>query len=179
VHFSSVPRLDREVYFPADLLYALNHPNMAGGLCCSVVRPGDTRANTFGTVGLVLDLRIPDSLIAVSRDDGGAVFTDQGSRDFDPKYKKFDRAELEHSISERARGSHNEWGVENYIVRGVFVLPGDIVVCGPNETLENVTLFNLFTLFPGLRVYSFLNKEIVEMHPRSGPVSVDHREIYR
>jgi hypothetical protein len=98
VHFSSVPRLDNtEHHFPDDLRYALNNPNMRGGLCCSVVRPGDTRENAFGTVGLILDLNTNESLIAVSRGDGGATLN-QGVRDFDPKYKYFDVASVESTL---------------------------------------------------------------------------------
>ena len=68
VHFSSVPPLDNtEHYFPDDLRHALQNPNMPGGLCCSVVKPGDTPENAFGTVGLIFDLSNIDSLIAVSQ----------------------------------------------------------------------------------------------------------------
>jgi hypothetical protein len=180
VHFSSVPRLDNtKSYFPDDLRYALGNPNMPGGLCCSVVRPGDTEENTFGTVGLIFDLGTNESLIAVSPGDGGAILSRDGVRDFDPKYKDFDLAAVDASICRRDSSSHNEWGIKDYLVRGLFVLPGTITVCAPSDRLRNVPLAELYNLFPGQRIYSFEGNGIVEIHPRSGAVRVDHREIYR
>jgi hypothetical protein len=32
VHFSTVPLLDQQYYFPDDLRYAINHPNLPGVL---------------------------------------------------------------------------------------------------------------------------------------------------
>jgi len=180
VHFSSVPPLDNtEHYFPDDLRHALQNPNMPGGLCCSVVKPGDTPENAFGTVGLIFDLSNIDSLIAVSPGDGRAVLNSNGERDFDPKFKTFDLASVKASISDRVINHHNEWGIKDYIVRGLFVFPGVITVCDSFDARDNVPLTRLYSLFPGQRAYSFQDGEIVELHPRRGSVRVDHNEIYK
>jgi hypothetical protein len=178
VHFSSVPKLDNKFYFPEDLRYALNNPDN-GGLCCSTVMPGDKLDNAFGAVGLIFDLSAADSLIAVSSGDGGAGFTSTGAREFDPKFKVFDETKLERSISERPLHSHNEWGVQSYIVRGLFLLEASATVCAPNDQRRSVSASHLYRIFPGQRIYSFRNEEIVEVHPRSGAVPINHLEIYR
>jgi hypothetical protein len=178
VHFSSVPKLDLLFYFPEDLRHALNK-KVEGGLCCSVVMPGDGVQNAFGTVGLIFDLVTPDSLIAVSSGDGGAGLRATGLRDFDPKYRTFDDAVLERSICNRPSDSHNEWGVQNYIVRGLFLLESQAWVALPSDQSRRVSADDLYDFFPGQRIYSFVRNDIVELHPRSGAVIVDHSEIYR
>jgi hypothetical protein len=177
VHFSTVPLLDQQYYFPDDLRYAINHPNLPGGLCCSVVKPGDTRDDTFGDVGLIFDLSTGESLIAVSRGDGGAVLRPGGVRDFDQRYKEFDIAAVETSIT--ARVGHNEWGVKDFLVRGLFVLSGIVTVSAPKDERRNVSVAELFSLFPGQPIYSFDDNVIVELRPNIGRIRVDHTGIYR
>jgi hypothetical protein len=178
VHFSTVPVMEQSFYFPDDLRYALNHPNMPGGLCCSVVKPGDTRDNTFGDVGLIFDLSTSESLIAVSPGDGGATLGPGGVRDFDRKYKNFDLAAVEASVRDRPSNSHNEWGVKDYLVRGLFVLRDPPTVAGPSDTLKRIPLPILYDLFPGKPIYSFRDRGIVEIRPNLSPVPMDHWEIY-
>jgi hypothetical protein len=179
VHFSSISQMENIIsYFPADLGYAIAN-QVKGGVCCSTMRPGDTDRNAFGKVGLILDLMTEDSLIAVSPGDGGACHKPDGTRDFDPKYKKFGLAELTASITDRAPDSHNEWGVQNYVVRGLFVLPPPLIVRTGHDHPIEIRLPDLYRSFPGQRVYSFKDSEIVELHPRSRIVRVEHSEIYR
>jgi hypothetical protein len=180
VHFSSVPRLDqRDHFFPEDLKHAAEHRQCA--LCCSVVKSGDAANNAFGTIGLIFDLSSRNSLIAVSPGDGGAVLKPDGKRDFDPKYMDFDLSAVERSIVERKGNSHNEWGIRDFIVRGLFVFSEDIVVSAPNDEFGQVDVTKdvteVFHLFPGLRVYSFKNAGLVELH-HNGPIPVSHNEIY-
>jgi hypothetical protein len=176
VHFSTVPLLDQRYYFPRELHYAIDHPNLEGGLCCSVVKPGDTRNNTFGDVGLIFDLSESESLIAVSRSDGGSRLGPGQVRVFEEQYRNFDIATLEASITTRV--GHNEWGVKDFLVRGLFVLSDVVTVCAPQDRLRYVKLAELSELFPGLPVYSFEEKAIVELHPDTKPIRVDHAVIY-
>jgi hypothetical protein len=177
VHFSTLPRLDRQVFFPEDLRYVINNPNLPGGICCSVVKPGDTKENTFGEVGLILDFSTSESLIAVSRADGGATLGAGGVRDFDPRYKHFDLAAVEASIATRV--GHNEWGVKDFIVRGLFVMASIVTVSAPQDRLRKFSLTELFNLFAGQPLYSFGDNAIVELRPDVEPIRVDHAEIYR
>jgi hypothetical protein len=166
-------------YFPDSLRSAIVN-QIPGGLCCSTVVPGDThQQNALGTVGLIFDLMTEDSLVAVSPGDGGAHFTKEGTRDFDPKYKSINLAAVEASITNRPRGSYNEWGIQNYLVRGFFVFPPPLIVRTAYDCQTEIRLCDLYGQFPGQRVYAFQETEIVELHPRSRIVRVDHTEIYR
>jgi hypothetical protein len=92
-------------------------------------------------VGLIFDLSTGESLIAVSRGDGGAVLRPGGVRDFDQRYKEFDIAAVEASIT--ARVGHSEWGVKDFLVRGLFVLSGIVTVSAPkDEAFQLLSFFH-------------------------------------
>ena len=93
VHFSGAPKgagLERGAahLFPTDLRHVVDG-HASGGLSCSVVQPGDVfqgiARNATGSIGLVLDLKSADSLLAVSADDCGSVGDSSGKRNRVPR----------------------------------------------------------------------------------------------
>ena len=74
VHFSGTPKgagVERGFLFPNDLRNVLSG-NAKGGIWCSVIVPGDRfeltpNANATETIGVVVDLESPSSLVAVAR----------------------------------------------------------------------------------------------------------------
>src|SRR5262249_14225210 len=125
------------------------------------------------------DLHNPQSLIAVSCGDGGALPTIGGAHDFDPRFKDFDIAAVEKSIAGRRADSHNEWGVQDYVLRGLFVLENPVVVIQPNDEQRTISIRELQEIFPEQRIYGFQEGTLVEHHPRGQVISAIHTEIYR
>jgi hypothetical protein len=87
------------------------------------------------------------------------------------------------SITERE--GHNEWGVRDYIVRGLFVI-NPIEIWGVIQwsefgNIEDAIPYDLARVrrdFPGQRIYSFSDNGIIELHPRGHSVPTSHSEIY-
>ena len=123
VHFSGAPGAgSTPIRYPADLQNVIAGRAMSG-LSCSVVMPHDLftgtgERNAYGTIGVILDLQHDQSLATATRGDGGSHWNGQGHRQFDERDLTTD--DLERSIT--GRTGHNEWGIRNYIVRGVFVI---------------------------------------------------------
>jgi hypothetical protein len=156
------------------------------GVPCSVVMPGDIftgtgERNAYGTVGTILDLRNEQSLATATRGDGGSLWNGEGDRQFDERDLTIEQVEA--TLCDRY--GHNEWGIRNFIVRGLFVID-PIEICrlvdtqfGSQNEVIPYSLDWVRTDFPEQRIYSFAQREIVEVHPRGGNPIVAHQEIYR
>lgn len=156
VHFSGCPKgVGEELYFPDDLKNAIANPSI--GLCCSLLKPGDTRANTFGAVGIVLDVVEQSSVVAVSPHDCGSYI--------DPQTKKRVALDMhvtmekcERSLSERVE--HNEWILQDYQVKGIIVLKDRVVwhrwqePYGIEGAEREISPAELAGLFPDRRLFS-------------------------
>jgi hypothetical protein len=127
VHFSGAPKgfssNQPDRYFPDDLKFIVDG-KAQGGVSCSVVFPGDRfdgiERNATGCVGLVLGLRSPDSLIAVSATDCGTVVDPDGYRV--PRQAHISTDNILSSIEGRPTGRYNEWVVADFDVLGVFAI---------------------------------------------------------
>jgi hypothetical protein len=178
VHFSSNPNIsDFDRFFPEDLRGVIAGNAMCG-LCCSAVLPGDSfhgiNANSFGSIGVIIDLVEAASLRAVTVGDGGARM-EGGKRVFNEM--PFNLTNLENSLR-RPSAMHNEWGIVGYIPRGIFVAD-KIEVTPAKDKLARPTLDQIRQIFPEQRIYSFSRNGIVERHPRRGEINTLHSEIYK
>lgn len=97
-----------------------------GGLSCSTVKPGDVfsgfRRNATGCIGLILDLKSPTSLVAVSATDCGSIEGPDGIRVVQQE-RNISVADVEASISLRPLDNYNEWVVRDFKVVGVLAVP--------------------------------------------------------
>lgn len=180
VHFSGTPKGGGSSFnaaFPFDL-QAVMQGQAQGGLSASVVSPLDefnnlTRANATGCVGLVLRLRSPESLVAVSPPDCGSVVED-GIRKVLHE-KDIDAADLNLSISARGHNAshfYNEWVVRDFEVAGVFAMPplrimrwnapwpddtpSELKDAGPTGwTFGATSIAEISAAFPGLPLFTF------------------------
>ena len=98
-------------------------------------------------------------------------------------FNRLDVTDLEDSIENRE--GHNEWGIRNYVVRGLFTIE-PIEIWKPSQTpygpVDGIVPYSLDRVrldFPEQRIYSFGNGDIVELHPREHRPIVIHEEIYR
>lgn len=127
VHFSGAPKglsfTQTIRYFPDDLNFVAAG-NAQGGVSCSVVFPGDVFAgierNAIGCVGLVLGLRTPESLVAVSATDCGTNVGPDGHRV--PRQPHISIDEIRSSINGRPPRNYNEWVLADFNVLGVFAI---------------------------------------------------------
>jgi hypothetical protein len=186
VHFSGAPGAgNTPIRYPVDLRNVISGVAMSG-VACSVVTPGDTfigagQRNAYGTIGVILDLRDEQSLATATPGDGGSIWTGEGTRDFDEKDLSIE--DLEASL--KKRDGHNEWGIRNYIVRGLFVIdPAEIwgSVKHKHGVIDGIIPYSLARVredFPEQRIYSFADGGIVEEHPRGHKTPGTHGEIYR
>jgi hypothetical protein len=185
VHFSGVPGAgNTAIRYPEDLRQVIAG-GANSGVSCSVVTPGDIFTGTserhaYGTIGVILNLHNEQSLATASRGDGGSLWCGEGPREFDEKDLTIE--DLERSLADRH--GHNEWGVRDFIVRGVFVID-PIEIWGPvltpfgGDDIIPYSLDRVRADFPGQRLYSFAEGGIVELHPRGQRPSVQHEELYR
>ena len=156
VHFSGCPGgVSNGVThpYPHDLKHVIR--GMAqGGLSCSLVTPTDRfdgggERNAFGCVGVVVRLRTPQSLIAVSPYDAGSWVDANGTR----QYPEADitLADCEASLNERQ--SHNEWGVRNYDVVAILAAaPFEVWNHSPPGYVDRTDLRSVMETFPSLPV---------------------------
>jgi len=201
VHFSGSPKgagRDRgaDHLFPKDLLHVIAG-RASSGLSCSVVRPGDVfrgfARNATGAIGVVLDLRSAESLIAVSPSDLGSGEDAAGNRVVSHE-RDITLGDLEDTLDRRANGDYNEWVVRDFRVRGVFAgSPPQVSVLVEPQFPEEVpdwmrepTLVpgfrrvneeELFQTFPGLPLYTFSSTGIVR-RTIDGAVVVSGADIY-
>lgn len=177
VHFSSIPNMENfNLWFPDDLRGAINgNAQAAGGLSCSAIRPGDLfwggNANSFGCIGIIVDLLHAGSLLDVTLGDGGSRI-EGGRRQV--MGRPFDKKMLEASL-QRPSTTHNEWVVANYQVRGIFVGPPYFVAVR-NGGHVPVNLQQVVTAFPGQPVFAFDPGVIRQVHPVMQPVK--HTDLY-
>jgi hypothetical protein len=186
VHFSGAPPSgSTSIRYPADLRTVIAGAAMSG-LSCSVVMPGDVftgtgERNAYGTIGTILDLTSEQSLATATRGDAGSIWYGQGDRQFDEHDLTIEQVEA----TLCNRDGHNEWGIRNYTVRGLFVIE-PVEICklvedefGSSNAIIPYSLNQVRADFPEQRIYSFLHGDIVEQHPRGGSPIVAHQEIYR
>lgn len=128
VHFSGAPKgsgIERGHLYPDDLRHVIAGKAM-GGLSCSVVKPGDNfvgfERNATGCIGLILDLTVPSSLVAVSATDCGSIEAPDGTRHVQHE-TDISVADVEASITGRRKGNYNEWVVRDFRVLGVLAVP--------------------------------------------------------
>jgi hypothetical protein len=187
VHFSGVPPAGTTmIRYPSDLKEVIAG-RASNGVPCSVVIPGDVftgagKRNAYGTIGVILDLRTDQSLATATAGDGGSRWDGTGPRQFDERDLNIE--DLTRSLSSR-RG-HNEWGMRDFIVRGVFVIePIEIwrsiwTRHGHDGAIDRqYSLEQVRADFPQQRLYSFEETHIVELHPRGHKPRVRHDELYR
>jgi len=199
VHFSGTPKGSGAItFFPNDLKKAISNPHFA--LSCSTIQPGDYFGNdplmprrAIGTIGIILDLQGPNSLMAVCPHDAG---TSEAREDRPIQLSDCENSML-NRLTEPSR-AYNEWNLENYIVRGIFIIepfqicitksiedvPGaeDLPDHMKNQTtvdISEIALDEVRREFPEQRIYTFVNGQIAEWHPRGGATCVSHDEIYR
>jgi len=113
-----------------------------------------------------LDLRTDQSLATATAGDGGSRWDGTGPRQFDERDLAIE--DLERSL--RDRSGHNEWGMRDFIVRGVFVIdPVEIwrsvqTQWGSDNGIVPYSLEGIRADFPEQRLYSFEKGGIVELH---------------
>ncbi|AWJ93819.1 hypothetical protein Sp245p_28785 (plasmid) [Azospirillum baldaniorum] len=197
VHFSGTPKgIGFTIGFPDDLRESIANA-ATYALACSVVKPGDCfidfppphRRHATGSIGIILDLMKPQSLMAVCETDAGSNAARQ--------HRPLTIQDCVDSIDKRSDSNtfaYNEWNVTDYVVRGLFVadpiqyygfmtptLPNGSPVpySGPTPAPIDSTVNDLHQIFPQQRIYGFEGDGIVEYHPRGVTVPVSHSEIYR
>ena len=166
-----------------------------GGVSCSIVTPKDSfhgeRRHATGTVGLVLHVPTPASLVAVSPNDAGSSVDAHGNR-WAPE-SDIDAMALERSLTERGE-RYNEWVVRDFRVLGIFVAadptvtkrgklevpPDAAALIDPSAILsaEPITLDEIVAALPSLPLYSFGQGGIVEFR-RGRWESVKHSDVVR
>jgi len=188
VHFSGTPPSgNTDIRYPDDLRRVIEgSAAVMTGIACSVVKPGDVfigteGRNAYGTIGIIVDLFDEQSLATATRGDGGSLWYGEGPREFEEQ--DLSVADLERSIE--GRDGNNEWGVRNFIVRGLFVI-NPVEICqlvdhgeGPTNAILPYSIAQVANDFRGMRIYSFADNQIVELHPRGHLPVVDHPELYR
>lgn len=123
VHFSGVPGAgNTSIRYPEDLRRVISG-GANTGVSCSVVAPGDIftgagERNAYGTIGVILDMRTERSLATATRGDGGSLWDCTSEREFEEKDLTIE--DLEDSLTNRI--GHNEWGLRDFIVRGILVI---------------------------------------------------------
>jgi hypothetical protein len=185
VHFSGAPkgagkpRPDR--LYPNDLLHAMTLQKHEG-LSCSTVMPGDNfhglNRNAIGSIGIILGLRSPKSLIGVSPHDCGSFEDANGARQF-PHQPSISISDIENSIVNRQPGRYNEWGIEDFNVLGIFAsppfdiaieipmsdipgIPVDPIDSHPIEVISQTTLQEVSRNFFRHKVFGFQGNALCE-----------------
>lgn len=156
-HFSSCPRLAQANSFtgnfPSDLLNVLND-RAQGGISCSVVSQNDRFEpfgvrNATGNVGLVVRLRSPQSLVAVSPMDCGSI--ERGGVRWAPQADQpIAIWEVKDSIDSRPTDRYNEWVVKDYEIAGLILQPPLSV----HDLLTEATIEEISTCFGHLNWYT-------------------------
>lgn len=200
VHFSGAPKgsgkmRDNHLY-PNDLLHAINNPAQCQ-LSCSLVVPSDNFSgfarNATGCIGVILGLKSNQSILAAFADDCGSAEDENGSRCV-PNQPTLTPACLENTITDRARGSYNEWIVKDYIVLGIFaVAPFEVMSLDlpmhlpevpdclkddkPIEIIKNTNLLAVSDQFNDQHIFGFENQKLCKWVDGK-PEPCLHEEIY-
>jgi hypothetical protein len=200
VHFSGLPKgTGYQISFPDDLREAIANAGIYR-LSCSLIKPGDlydtdpTRSNATGTIGIIIDLAAANSIIAVDPSDAGSGVDPITHRKI---FSDRDISVADCVKSLDGRTTYNEWGIQDYVVRGLFVffpvqvnvlrklneMPGGEGLpdeAGTTWYPVDLTLKDIAGYFPGIPIYTFFRNWLVELHPVDGSkLPVSHAAIYR
>lgn len=185
VHFSGAPKgvgKDRGAahLFPSDLLHVIDGCAQ-GGVSSSVVRPGDVFSghsrNATGTVGVILGLVEPQSLVAADRKDCGSTEGPDGVRTVEEE-KDIEIADLDDTIIQRE--TYNEWVIRNFRVIGILAVEPFEVSClrkmqyppempahlRSEESVQDIRCASreeLLSIFKNLPIYTFLDTNILSL----------------
>ncbi|MBP1097480.1 hypothetical protein [Bradyrhizobium diazoefficiens] len=177
-HFSGTPAPRAfEVYYPDDLARVIAGGALTG-LSCSVVKPGDNfdhdrgPRNAYGSIGVIIDLMTSESLRAVHVGDGGS-FIENGVRVFDEG--PIDLALLERSLNGRAET--NEWGIRDYLTRGIFVAE-PIEFSTASGEIVRTDVASVSKSFPDHPLYTFRDGEVVKILADGSVEAVSLTELY-
>jgi hypothetical protein len=163
--------------FPKDLRNAINIcANESRELSCSLIWPAHVK--TFGAIGIMLKPRSIGSITSISPHDSGTSFDSSGKRQ--GMGVPFSRQAVEETFANAQ--DYNEWTVTDADTIGIFVnlyqplevakevplkdIPGyDPSMGDMGSTIGpcGITLREVMTVFPDLRVYGFVGTEIVEI----------------
>ncbi|QDM18174.1 hypothetical protein [Tardiphaga sp. vice278] len=171
VHFSTVMTSRPEFIFPNDLRTAINLRDIA--LSFSTIQCGDTnphmtgRGGAEGSIGIIVDLDQDTIVRSVLHCDSGS--NESGSLGLPPN-----AGNCASSIENRE--TSNEWRVENYLVRGIFILPPLWVWNGEREV--QIDLAEVIQFFPTQRIFTANKETFLEWDRTSGVWKrVAHRAI--
>jgi hypothetical protein len=179
VHFSGCPKgVGFDLYYPNDLMRVIANPAL--DISASIFRPStDTRYNTFGEIGVILDPRTDQSVVYVCEQDGGSHVV--GGRRV-PRQSSITTDQCEYSLAERGkpdpRVAHNEWVVEDYNVKGIFVIGLNVWDMGANQ-MKQTTLISISAQFAPLPIYGRAQTGIyLQWDPATDWQPTSHASIY-
>lgn len=193
MHCSCPGKSAEDVLFPDDLRNASELCANGAGLSCSVIWP--QHIETFGAIGIVLRPRSTESIQSLhSGDAGSSCNSKTGERE--GFGSEFSRSAV-HDTFEKAVG-YNEWTVKDADTIGIFVNPKMPLVVAMKVSMANVpgyeqgmpiediigpciiSIADASAAFPGCTIYTYTDKEIVELDPANGSVrgTVDVSTLY-
>jgi hypothetical protein len=188
VHFSGTPPMPsgihQPVYYPEDLRAVIRGDAM-GGICCSVVRPGDCfdyyrdDRHACGSVGLIIGLQNEQSIIGVDPSDCGSSRNEQGLREMSHP-RDITLEALQQTMTER--DGWNEWVIRDYVVLGIFVGQPCMIwrEDGAGNTGGVCTLApEIQATFPEQRLLTFGHHDGIAQYAGTAErTSVAHAELY-
>jgi hypothetical protein len=185
VHFSGTPPMpstwNSPLAYPEDLRTVI-HGGAMGGICCSVVRPGDNFGagvrRACGCVGVIVGLQCKHSLVAVDPDDCGSFCNERGFREVQEP-RDITVPELQRTLVER--GAWNEWVVRDYNVLGIFfAAPFEVWREKAPALMEDALTSpeEITSTFPGQRIFTFGATGILQFKD-GNYTPVPHLEIYK
>ncbi|TAH66236.1 MAG: hypothetical protein EWM45_11920 [Rhodopseudomonas palustris] len=171
IHFSGPKggEEDSARLFPRDLMNVVSGGAQGGLSCCAISVGDDFDRHAWGTIGVVLGLQTRNSLVVASAHDVGSYEQEINGylvRIF-PNEKDISIADLEATFDERR--DHNEWGIRNYSVLGIFAHPSSHEIYGLNlPQIKGIFPDQPLLTCKDGRLYRFENELI----------AVDHASIY-
>ena len=128
-------------------------------ISCSTIRPGDreTHGNYWGRIGLILKQKDRNSITLVSNQDAGTLPSDGGKRSI--QRLPITISDIANSIDERPPNHHNEWCVLSYTVFGIYI--EDPIQYTDGDTIQTLSLNNVIQTFPGSRIFTQDNQNIL------------------
>lgn len=176
VHFSHDATMREGVYFPNDLLYAINNKDVLN-LSCSAIYPGHTM-DPVGSIGVIFKPRVK-SIISVCSGDSGSYMSISGEEYSGGKIPT--KKNILESLN--PTGHYNEWRIKGAKVMGIFIrdddniqargetcieIPPGLITedsgdCMNLISLKRVTLQEIKETFPHLKIYTIKNKSIIEL----------------
>lgn len=180
-----LPLDEHGLLYPDDLIQKSKSCSDGENICCSVIWP--THSETFGPVGIVLRPRSIKSVTSISLGDAGS-YIDPSTKVRVGYGEPISRETLQETFT-RTDG-YNEWNVQDADTIGIFVHPHEpwAVSCksmltevegyepgmGEAEIIGSkfVTIPEIAVAFPGMRIYTFSNNELVEYKCINNSLSV-------